>query len=686
MGGAATNSGIDFQSRAGALAMVSMFAEIRELVALGLGEGLSIERVHFETDDDVDDLMLSAGNSRSFIQAKRTINLSVEEGSEFSSVIGQAVGQHVNDPGPDAYVLATTSSASSRITGELKRLFDSARFSRGHVTNPSTKTEASVRATTYAHIDRHFKAHTAREITEDERTEILAKLHVQVLDLEAGAPLERAVVSVLAARGVPSAVAAWEQLVTLALTLAKDRLSIDRQGLMTRMGHVLTGSSNAGPGASAAATVRSALDGYIPTGFEVILFKDEARTVLVALHRFTDDGARRLQFKDGHVTLPNGEQHKVIRRAASMVGMERMLLAAPHLTGEALHIIRPGDPDGEDDAPGAKEHRAVARQLLADNPDIIACLRCGRTVSEDQAPFVEVDEVGKTPEVGLVHHRCLLPIHRVMGVISVEGLTHHDMLGDFDYRTWLRQALDGQGIFNNLGPQLQCRPAPIAWVPGRAHLSAGTWGVLLEHADGNEHFITQRGVVETLSELQARAGAVSMNEGIRAAKERNDPYCVSPTTQAFGTYSVLLKTAGKEGTPMEVVRALPLEMSRAALFDQRRPKNFYAPLLALVELSTNELFEVQGTIFVLSDPLRLPDMVANWKASGIEVPALGTAILANDDQVDSLVASRALRGEQVVVDPMFDLDQEPISGAWFYPGALWLADLQEQNRSHSDED
>jgi hypothetical protein len=36
VGGAATNSGIDFQSRVGALSMVSMFAEVDELAALGL--------------------------------------------------------------------------------------------------------------------------------------------------------------------------------------------------------------------------------------------------------------------------------------------------------------------------------------------------------------------------------------------------------------------------------------------------------------------------------------------------------------------------------------------------------------------------------------------------------------------------------------------------------------------------
>jgi hypothetical protein len=683
MGGAATNSGIDFQSRVGAFAMVSMFAEVQELTALGLREPGLVERVHFETGDDVDDLMLSVGNSRSFVQAKRTINLSAETDSEFSSVICQVVGQHVKDPGPDAYILATTSSASSRITGELKRLCDSARLNRGHATNPSTKTEANVRDIAYSHIDRNFETLTERKITDDERTVILAKFHVQVLDLEAGAPLERAVLSVLAAREVPSASAAWAELITLALTLAKDRLSIDRQGLVNRLGQMLTVQSDAGPGTGVEAAVRSALDGHMPTGLEIILFKDEARTVLLTLQRFNENGDKCLRFKAGRVTLPNGEQHDVIRRAASMMGMERMLSAAPDLAGEETLIFQPSDSPG-DAAPWAAEHRAVARQLLADNPDIISCLRCGRPVSADEAPFVEVDEVDEIPEVGLVHHGCLRPLHRVLGGISVEGLAHNDMLSDFDYRTWLKGSLGGQGAFNGLGPRLQGTISPIAWEPGRAHLSAGTWGVVLEHADGNEHFITKRGGVATLSESQAQVHADSMNEGFRDAKMKNDPYCVSATTQVFGPYSTLLKVAGAEGTPVEIVRALPREMSRAALFAQKRVNNYYAPLLALVELSTNALFAVEGTIFVLTDPLRLPDMVANWKAAGIDVPRLGTAILAHDNQVDSLVASRALRGEQVAVDPLFDLDGKPIAGAWFDPTVLWLADLLEENDGQPD--
>lgn len=85
-------------------------------------------------------------------------------------------------------------------------------------------------------------------------------------------------------------------------------------------------------------------------------------------------------------------------------------------------------------------------------------------------------------------------------------------------------------------------------------------------------------------------------------------------------------------------------MSRAALFAQKRVNNYYAPLLALVELSTNEQLGLVIPIFVITGPLRLPEMVANLKEAGMDVPWLGTAILTHDDQIDPLVSSRDLRG------------------------------------------
>ncbi|MGX1612374.1 hypothetical protein ACWIF8_00585 [Micromonospora chalcea] len=665
-GGAATNSGIDFQARVGALAMASMFAEIDELLALGLGLGEQalIDAVYFETSDGIDDIVLLVGGRRVLIQAKRSLSLSEKADSDFSSVLCQFVRQHTNAPQTDdTYVLATTPSASSRITGELRKLADAARLNlQGASDNPLTKTERDVRDTTYGHIDRHYKTLTGLSITEAERTRLLRKIHVQVLDLESGGTLERAALSVLAARGVPSAAAAWAGLVALALSLAADRLSIDRQGLDIRIGHVL--SVDAEDDVSAAeSALRSALDGNFPAGRDVILTRISDRLVLAELYRFDEGGNKRLRYEKGRLVLPDGEQWEVIRRAGSMAGMERLILSHPELVAGGNLVIVPINGAGpNDDSPGVQEHAARCRQLLADNAEILGCLRCGRPVAEDQAPYVEIDEVGADPEVGVVHSACLMPMHRVVGGITGEGLKLNRLLKDFDYRTWIRAVSEGQGMFNALSTQLRGRLAPVAWEPGRGHLSVGTWGVVLESQDGEEQFATKRGNVLTLTQSQAEAQAEAMNANLREAAERNDPFCVAGPQRTFGTYSVLLRTAPDGGAPVEIVRATPRELSRATIRDQRRAKNYYAPLLALIDSDTNKLIQIGEAVVLLTDPLKLPDFIANWTAAGHLPPKFGTAIVVNDDQFDSLVAGQALDGIRVVVDPMFDLNGRAISG------------------------
>ena len=64
------------------------------------------------------------------------------------------------------------------------------------------------------------------------------------------------------------------------------------------------------------------------------------------------------------------------------------------------------------------------------------------------------------------------------------------------------------------------------------------------------------------------------------------------------------------------------------------------------------------------------------------LPAEKMTCVPTDDPDD---LNAALRGEQVVVDPMFRLDGEPVSGAWFEPELLWLVDLLAENGGQPDE-
>ena len=54
-------------------------------------------------------------------------------------------------------------------------------------------------------------------------------------------------------------------------------------------------------------------------------------------------------------------------------------------------------------------------ELLLSNPAVLICLHCDLVTETDIAVLVEIDAVGLTPAVGLVHGKCLRPADRILG-------------------------------------------------------------------------------------------------------------------------------------------------------------------------------------------------------------------------------------------------------------------------------
>src|SRR3954447_11197544 len=97
-GGAATNAGIDFQQRLGALAMVAMLVDDVDLGTVGLGDGgQKPSELRFETNDEIDDLVIVTPHGRIFVQAKNAVSLSSDEASDLAMVMRQFVRQFADD-------------------------------------------------------------------------------------------------------------------------------------------------------------------------------------------------------------------------------------------------------------------------------------------------------------------------------------------------------------------------------------------------------------------------------------------------------------------------------------------------------------------------------------------------------------------------------------------------------------
>jgi hypothetical protein len=239
-GGAATNTGIDFQQRLASFFMIHMLMDIHSLRGIGIEGEFVISEISFEASEDVDDIVLTTNSGTLFFQAKRNISLSDKANSEFQKTINQFIAQHLKDDNSsDRYILATTSIASSKIRQELRKITESIRLNDiNFEKNPLSKSEKFVFSKIKTCICKYYEKASECKISDDVIFSILRKIYIVVADIQQGSPLEGAVLTLLASKSRVNPELVWSASITVAISLASKRQSINKYGLENKLGHL----------------------------------------------------------------------------------------------------------------------------------------------------------------------------------------------------------------------------------------------------------------------------------------------------------------------------------------------------------------------------------------------------------------------------------------------------------------
>ena len=673
-GGAATNAGVDFQNRIGAYVLAHVLAGRNVLPALGLLEDWEITEVRFEGSQEIDDLDLISPSGRVLIQAKRTLHLSDQMDSDLSAVLGQFVRQYGRTAErEDLYIIATSSRSSKRITQELKKLTEALRLNEsGSDENPLTKCETEVLQKTRALIEKHLNA-AGLSSTRHDIDQVFRRIHVAVLHVDPGEAHERVANMVLASRGVIDTPRLWSMLLELCLTLSKDRLSIDVKGLNDRYGIHLS-SSTEDKTDRTTRTLQLQLKGRLSTARDVLLLRkgempefrvyqesEEYDYQVFEFFRFNDDGSRRLTFDGDRCQLSSGPSGVVLRRTATYEGMKRYLNESSDLADKRLCVMAANYASDPESQPAAKLHSEYLARQLETKSDLLQCLQCSDPISEQNAALIEIDENGMQGDVGLVHSRCLRPTHRILGGINSELFRTHALLRDFDFEGWATAAGNGQGLFSAVAP-FASGLTPVYWVHDYHQLSRGGWCLRINLADGSARYATERGRVTRKSMEQATISATRMNEQIARQRESGDPQCYIDDPGSFVPYSVAIRQLGDSTKCIEVLDTQAARYTRSIARTYSVSEEFYAPLALLMSVETGDPIEIDGFVFLISNPFKLGPLFDNWKKAGCQLPEFTVSFLRSDDEFDKFVIRQHANGVTVLVDPLMNLSREVIKG------------------------
>lgn len=682
-GGAAVNAGADFQQRIAAFLMVNMLSDISCVPAFGIGNGVEVREIRFESDDEIDDLVLITSNGRRFIQAKRALSLSDKVDSDFSSVLKQFVRQFCRDQSnDDEYILATSSRSSQKITKELRKLTYASRLNEeGADDNTLTVVENEVLTKTRSVCESHYLDAHGTTLTEEIFKRIFSKIHVAIIDVEEGQPLEHAAITLLSGKTNINARLVWDGLVAICLSLAKDRLSIDRGGLEKRIGHYLSDEEQPGE-EQIEHVLRAQMAGSISAGREVLMVEnpeDGPDYLIMELIRFEDDGARRLKFFKNRVELLNGMSFKVVKRTSTYAGMERFLESSTEKYEDAEIVILAANIDEDlESKPFVKAYAEQRERMLEESNHLLKCIHCGEAISENQSPLIEIDQDDLDPDVGLIHSGCCRPNDRILGVIQSDLFEEHKHLKNFDYNLWFERSCRGPSLFAALA-KMQFGLSPIAWKPDYEQFTRGAWCVQMNLEDGSARYVHERGRVVRYSEEKASEVAELFNTRFADGLLADDPWCYTSQDEGFVTYSVAMEHLGAEVALIKCLSAERVRYTKAIGEAYSKVENFYAPVIYLVDDATGSPMLIGDAHFLITDPLTIGRYVENWRKSGYEVGSFSVAIVENDDSFDRLVRNALARDEQVVVNPIFRPDGTLARGAPIANFYELLGSMSEQN-------
>lgn len=195
--GAATSSGVNYQNRVAAYLLATSLCEF-SLPEFG---NARLRKIGFETTEEIDDLNIELENSTTaYLQIKRNLSFSTSPTSEFHSVLRQFAKQFQTTSKPNQMMLVTTTDSSQRITGQMRAALDAFRNGEGDSFRRdqpiSIKNTIEELLTTVGVI-----VQGSEEARRAIATLILQKASVWTLNVEAGSPLEQAIVILLQSRG-----------------------------------------------------------------------------------------------------------------------------------------------------------------------------------------------------------------------------------------------------------------------------------------------------------------------------------------------------------------------------------------------------------------------------------------------------------------------------------------------------
>lgn len=673
-GGQATNSGINYQQRVSAFFLICMLADfdISDHIKVSR-DSLKIKKVFFETETPIDDLVVECEPyNKLFLQIKRSLSLSTQKESDFTKTIHQFVKEFSRRPyAPANYGIITSSKSSSKITYDLKKILTSITLNDSSFEqNPLNDSEKDTLQKFKDTFFELFKSETGNTPSELQFYQFSQKCFIGMLDIESGQSIELASYMLLKSQGFLNPELVWAVLIKDSLNYASQRLSIQQESLLRNLDRYLekkTVEQQITDDSFFEPNVIS--EGEYSAGKDVLLiesFIEGLDYLVVDLLRFGEGCKRRCVYYSNKIKILSNEEWTVVQRFATQYGLDRFIEENKERLSKKKIAIMPinGIEDVEIDE-CANLHKAHLDYLLKQNKTVLKCLHCGKGITTNKCLIVEIDDRDSKEAVGLVHEICLRPIDRIMGKPFWEEKKLSKHLEHFDFKTWTKLMINGQGLMNALKESpniLQGGATVIAWSSDEEYDREYSYCIRFVLEDETFVYDYNRSKIVRLNRIDAENRLQFFEEGISKMKKEGNPRCFTSIKKMSGSYSELVKVKASDEKILEVIKVEIVRYSDriAKMFDN--DIEYYAPMCLIRDQEYELILNLGNIVPLISNPLNIDNLIDNWTKLGLEFEPVDLKIIKTDKDFDNNMRMIFSDGMVPIIDPEFDKKGNLVNG------------------------
>ncbi|WP_282115213.1 hypothetical protein [Pseudoalteromonas arctica] len=680
-GGAATNSGIDYQQRVAAFLVLYMDLDLDCSRILEKPNNIEkITKVSFETDDDIDDIVLTHKSSKSYLQVKRMLTLSDKVNSEFFKTIDQFVRQfNSSQNNEDSFVAITSNDTSKSISKDLRKITKSSRLTNeAQQHNPLSKSEKEAYQKLISCIKKSFKQNNYDKPTDKIIEALIKQIYFVILDVEQDGINEKYFLETLNDKFNVKTNLIWNLLIAQALGWSKNRQSIDVEGINKLLDKFRSHSNEQEVKVlDSIFKVNFDPDNYnICSGREIIVqasLLSDFDYALVELYRFDDDGNFRIKFHEDSVEWGDGSKFKIYGRFSTFKGAERFIENRVDLHDGKLVLMPMNGDYNYDESPIAKLYSDKVRSHILAKNDTTKCIHCQNGLSHPSL-LIEVQEEGLPFDAGNIHNDCLRPSDRVLGMSMHEG---NSELNNFDINKWLSLLDKSQGLWCGMEAVNQS-VRNVLWNSNPVGDPNGAFCIKVTLKNGSHQYTHERGKVQRYNKDVAYKVGEQLNEWLVDSLDKNSPLCYSSDGNIQGMHDDLQKNSSSPLDLVECTKFTVVKFTRGIAVRHDKLNNFYAPLIIFVDVNTGDYILFDHMAFLLTDPIELKLYLDNWNSAGFTLQSYRIDIIETDAAFDKFMHWSKQNNVDVLVDPFFDRSNQLIKGSV-------IEDLEGMKQSHEHE-